>query len=104
MKDRAKRKEAVSAAGNPVLIVCPSSVVQSWEDHLRKWGYFESESITESTGRGSGSMEVTREQKKSRETYIESKKNVKYNDSKLDVRKAVSCWCMKAPSPCHNYL
>ncbi|CAM9156448.1 unnamed protein product, partial [Laminaria digitata] len=57
MKERAKRKEAVSAAGRPVLLVCPSSVLSGWEDHLARWGFFSSQSILSSGGDGKGSIE-----------------------------------------------
>lgn len=58
MKERAKRKEPVSAAGRPVLLVCPSSVLSGWEDHLALWGFFSSQSILSSGGEGRGSIEV----------------------------------------------
>lgn len=49
MEGRKKRREHVSAAGKPVLIVCPTSVRGSWEKHLAVWGHFESRSIETST-------------------------------------------------------
>lgn len=58
MKERAKSKEPVSAAGRPVLLVCPPSVLSGWEDHLALWGFFSSQSILSSGGDGKGSIEV----------------------------------------------
>eukprot|EP00903_Cladosiphon_okamuranus_P013898 g12926.t1 len=42
---RRKHKEHVSAAGKPILIVCPTALLSSWEKHLKEWGHFESRSI-----------------------------------------------------------
>lgn len=50
---RRKRKEHASAAGKPVLIVCPSAVLPSWEKHLAEWGHFASRSILGRNGRRS---------------------------------------------------
>lgn len=58
IKERARRKEPVSAAKKPVLLVCPSSVLSGWEDHFARWGFFECQSITSSGGTGKGSIEV----------------------------------------------
>lgn len=58
MKERAKREEPVSVAGRPVLLVCPSSVLSGWEDHLALWGFFSSQSILSSGGDCKGSIEA----------------------------------------------
>ena len=62
LKERLKRKVPVSAAkgGKPVLIVCPSGLVDSWQEHLGKWGYFESQDVRSSKGIGNKSMQVWR--------------------------------------------
>lgn len=56
LRTRRKSKEHASAAGKPVLIVCPRAVLPTWEEHFAEWGYFDSRSILtggSTTGRNS---------------------------------------------------
>lgn len=57
MKARMSKGDHVSTAGRPILIVSPSSVVQSWERHLGIWGHFASASIVS----GKRSIEVRKQ-------------------------------------------
>lgn len=64
LKDRRKRREHASAAGKPVLIVCPRTVLPSWETHLAAWGHFDSRSLLRGgSSSGPGSLQVTSTQR-----------------------------------------